>query len=77
MIDGQTNRAHFYVSMQQSGVVCALDFLPTESLEVQGQSLRARSDTFWSYYPGDVGFLSKVRLCASLSLSPVIRHPAD
>lgn len=60
MIDGHTNRTHFYVSMQQQGLVCAVNVLPNETLEVQGQRVRAQPDSFWSYYPGDVGILCKV-----------------
>lgn len=64
MIDGHTSRTHFYVSMQQSGLVCAVNALPNETLEVQGQRVRAQPDSFWSYYPGDVGILCKVCVCA-------------
>jgi len=64
MIDGHTTRTHFYVSMQQTGIVCAVNVLPNDTLEVQGQRLRSQPDTFWSYYPGDVGILCKVCVCA-------------
>lgn len=63
MIDGHTSRTHFYVSMQQPGLICAVNVLPNDALEVQGQRVRAQPDSFWSYYPGDVGILCKVRLC--------------
>ncbi len=63
MIDGHTTRTHFYVSMQQTGIVCAVNVLPNDTLEVQGQRLRSQPDTFWSYYPGDVGILCKVCVC--------------
>jgi len=62
MIDGQTNRTHFYISTQQPGLVCAIDVSPNETLGVQGEGVRPRPDSFWSYYPGDVGILSKVCL---------------
>ena len=60
MIDGHTSRTHFYVSMQQPGLVCAVNVLPNDTLEVQGQRVRTQPDSFWSYYPGDVGILCKV-----------------
>ncbi|CAF0762119.1 unnamed protein product [Adineta ricciae] len=59
MIDGQTRRTHIYISMQQSGLLCAVNVPPTETLGVQGQRVRPQPDSFWSYYPGDVGTLSK------------------
>jgi len=49
--------------MQQPGIVCALNVLPNDTLGVQGQRVRAQPASFWSYYPGDVGILCKVRLC--------------
>ena len=63
MIDGHTNRTHFYVSMQQPGMICAVNTLPNHTLEVQGQRVRPQLDSFWSYYPGDVGALCKVCVC--------------
>ena len=60
MIDGHTSRTHFYVSMQQSGLICAVNPLSNDALEVQGQRVRTQPDSFWSYYPGDVGILCKV-----------------
>lgn len=72
MIDGHTNRTHFYVSMQQQGLVCAVNVLPHETLEVQGQRVRTQPDSFWSYYPGDVGILCKV--CAKRDVLCLISH---
>jgi hypothetical protein len=46
--------------MQQPGIVCAVNVLPNDSLEIQGQRVRAQPDSFWSYYPGDVGIFCKV-----------------
>jgi len=46
--------------MHQPGTVCAVNVLPNDSLEVQGQRVRAQPDSFWSYYPGDVGIYCKV-----------------
>ncbi len=63
MIDGHTSRTHFYVSMQQPGIVCAVNVLPNDTLEVQGQRVRTQPDSFWSYYPGDVGIFCKVCVC--------------
>jgi hypothetical protein len=65
MIDGHTSRTHFYVSMQQPGIVCAVNVLPNDSLEVQGQRVRPQPDSFWSYYPGEVGVFCKVYMCAA------------
>ncbi|CAF3380137.1 unnamed protein product [Rotaria socialis] len=45
--------------MQQPGLICAVNVLPNDTLEVQGQRVRAQPDSFWSYYPGDVGVLCK------------------
>ncbi|CAF4637867.1 unnamed protein product [Rotaria sp. Silwood1] len=45
--------------MQQPGLVCAVNVLPNDTLEVQGQRVKAQPDSFWSYYPGDVGILCK------------------
>ena len=70
MIDGHTSRTHFYVSMQQPGIVCALSVLPNDTLEVQGQRVRAQPDSFWSYYPGDVGIFCKVRTCICVKFQP-------
>ena len=63
MIDGQTRQTHIYISMQQSGLLCAVNIPPTEALGVQGQRVRPQADSFWSYYPGDVRALSKVCPC--------------
>jgi hypothetical protein len=65
MLDAHTSRTHSYVSMQQPGIICAVNMLPNDSLEVQGQRVRAQPDSFWSYYPGEVGIFYKVCVYSS------------
>ncbi|CAF1344691.1 unnamed protein product [Adineta steineri] len=47
------------LSMQQAGLLYAIDALPTDTLGVEGQRVRPQADSFWSYYPGDVGIFYK------------------
>ncbi|CAF2480650.1 unnamed protein product [Rotaria sp. Silwood2] len=54
-----TNNNNLSIVNIQPGLICAVDALPNDTLEVQGQRVKAQPDSFWSYYPGDVGILSK------------------
>ncbi|UJR26469.1 hypothetical protein I4U23_007796 [Adineta vaga] len=77
MIDGQTRQSHIYISMQQPGLVCAVNVASTEALGVQGQRVRHQPDSFWSYYPGDVGIYSKKSTSWRPQTSRITRENKD
>ncbi|CAF1480902.1 unnamed protein product [Didymodactylos carnosus] len=61
MIDGNTNRNHYYVTHGLHSDLFAIGTLPQDSLEVQGTRVKPIVDpSFWSYYPGDTGIFCKL-----------------
>jgi hypothetical protein len=74
MINDHKNRTNLDKNMQTSARTYSDKTLLDESFGVHGQRLRAQPETFWSYYPGDVGSLSKVCSCMEHFLH---RHSQD
>ncbi|CAF1121973.1 unnamed protein product [Didymodactylos carnosus] len=61
MINGNTNRSHYYVTHGFHSDLYAIDTLPNDSLEIQGTRVKPMIDhSFWSYYPGDASMLYKL-----------------